>query len=62
MRVSESWARGMMNQNVVVRVSNMNVMSRFGNTAPPKTKERTKPKDSEKFVVGETEVGGEEVV
>lgn len=63
MRNSESWARGLMNQNVTMKVGNLNVMTRFGTHVRSQPNPRKKPKvEDEKFVVGETVVGGEETV
>lgn len=62
MRISDAWARGQSNQNVVVKVANLQVMARFGTAAPPAEKARQKPKKDTKFVVGQTSIGGEETV
>lgn len=62
MKLSETWARTQSNQNVMVRTANLQVMSNFGNAAPPSVKAREKSKKDTKFVVGETKLGGEETV
>ena len=60
MRASDSWSRTQAGQNVMVRTANLQVMSNFGNAAPPADKARKKPVKDNQFVVGETTVGGEE--
>ena len=62
MRRSESWAKAQTNSNITTRVGDLRVMAHFGSSAPPAAKVRKKSKDADRFVVGESEVGGEEVV
>lgn len=62
MRTSDSWATKQTNQTVMVRVANLKVMNSFGPRADTSTRKAGKPKKENEFVVGETEIGGEEVV
>jgi len=62
MKTSDAWALRQTNQNVMVRVANLPVMARFGPRSETATRKPAKPKKDNQFIVGETELGGEEVV
>ena len=62
MKMSDSWAMKQSNANVMTQVASLRVMAHFGSSAPPASKPRKKPQSQSEFVVGETPVGGTEVV
>jgi hypothetical protein len=62
MKMSDAWAAKRSDANVVTQVASLRVMAHFGSDAPPASKVRKKPESQNEFVVGETEVGGTEVV
>ena len=62
MKMSDMWAQRQTDVNTTTKVSNLQVMSHFGSSAPPSSRARKKPKSEMGFVVGETKVGGEEII
>lgn len=62
MRMSDGWVSSQINQNAILKTANMQVVNQFGTMAPPAGSSRTKSKEDNKFVVGETKVGGEETI
>ena len=46
----------------MVRVSNLNVIRHFGARPETSLRKPVKPKKDNEFVIGETEIGGEEEV
>jgi hypothetical protein len=62
MRRTDTWLTSQINQNAVLKTANMAVVSQFGSDAPSAGEARKKHRKDMKFIVGETKVGGEEVV
>ena len=61
MKSSDAWAMARTNQNIMVKVANLPVIARFGTRTSALQKPNKSKKDNQ-FVVGETEVGGEEQI
>jgi hypothetical protein len=59
---TETWMKGQINQNAVLRLPTMAVVSQFGTKAPSAGQPRKRSRQDTKFVVGETRIGGEERV